>query len=520
MSISLKQAYSACLWLAERKLGIPSTEQRGNWDLTKEGDLAFSRKDLVTSLPNEYFDELSCYTGRINNENDDEFNGLFFIDASNFIDGQLFKFEDQDYFQYFSPFRKSSFFIQNGDENLDLDLTPDNIQQIQELSLLTLNELNHDSCSTENKPRLAEITAHLALSEKLLNKAFIAKGYRQDIQHKDYLEDKFAECLIETIPIETWKNKTIPNYAESALELGQLRFKELFAQCANGFHKNDPREDYLSKCECWYSHIIIENEQDFTNWIVSEVRELFPTPKHATFKPQGKGYIIQFGTDKLVEVKRNKGLNIILKLLKGYKTPIFKDDFGYSLETIHYDIIEDEINDYEISTKSQRDNNDNIIKYIRKQQNLIFWQLEKLKDHEDEIREECFYNKGNKNEINIENIKSSILSRFNKINSIKNTQTINIDKETIQRLINCDPDIFFQHKDKIKSSLNIELSSKEKSTDNIRKNIDSAIKILRKETPHFASFLDSPKSKATSGIGYNNDLFYIICSNDIQWDFG
>lgn len=500
MSISLKQAYSACLWLAERKLGIPSTEQRGNWDLTKEGYLAFSRKDLVTSLPNKYFDELSCYTGMINNENDDEFNGLFFIDASNFIDGQLFKFEDQDYFQYFSPFRKSSFLVQNGDENLDMDLNPENIQQIQKLSLLTLNELNHDSCSTENKPRLAEITAHLTLSEKLLNKDFIAKGYRQDIQHKDYLEEKFAECLIETIPIETWTNKTIPNYAESALELGQLRVKELFAQCADGFNKNDPREDYLSKCECWYSHITIENEQDFTNWIMSEVRELFPTPKHATFKPQDKGYLIQFGTDKQITVRNSIGMSLLYKVLKEYRKKSYNIGSGYSAEA------------FELDTQYDIGINTNTNKQKSKQGNE-----EKIRNQFLDILSRYFEteNLDKKEELKLFTIK--LLRQINKI-----SESDILTQDDLKTIFQRDIDWFQKHYDSIKNVIKVDKDEDNKEIDGLRKNLENALDKLKIDCPHFAYYLGSLASKKTLGLGYSKDNqeFYFICKDNIQWDFG
>ena len=114
MSISLKKAYSACLWLAERKLGIPVEEQRGEWDLeAKDKAFNWKREELVTALPFTYYENNTLYSYY-----DDEDNVC--IDASNFIDGHLFADENDNDFYRYSPNRNRQFFHPLRDEVSDI----------------------------------------------------------------------------------------------------------------------------------------------------------------------------------------------------------------------------------------------------------------------------------------------------------------------------------------------------------------------------------------------------------------
>ncbi|MCU8412446.1 hypothetical protein M2G44_17915 [Vibrio vulnificus] len=522
MPISLKQAYTACLWLAERKLGIPQEEQCGEWDLTKDKTLDVSRRDIVIHLPDAYFDINSCYFGQLCGNEDYEYGGIEFVDASNFIDGHIFRFEDQQHFQPFSPFRNSPFFMQSGDEPLALGQEPSDHFPSRDLPLLTIDELTPNSCTDEEKPYLAAVAAHLTLTSKLANKELTAYGFQRAIDDIGYLKDRKAESLKQPLPDSIWNSKTIPNYSVSAIEIGLHRHDELAALVAQT--KNADRIDYLTRCELWYSHIHLEKRADFENWLMERVRRAFPTPKKATFKPQGKGYLIQFGTDKPIEIKANNGVKIIHRLLKDYTSDTFKENYGYSLEMMSISDLEEEVSDYEISTHSQRKKAASIRKYIRKQHSLIFWYLDQLKQLElnslEELQQNQTSNDTYLSTLTHNEIKSTIFKRFNNISSINQNEVECLDPQILGMLIKMEPIEFMLQRKKIRESLNIEMSEEEKSIDTTRNTINAAVKSIKKVAPHLAFYLGSAKSKSPIGIGYNNDLFYFVCSKNITWDFG
>lgn len=499
MAISLKKAYAACLWLAERKLGIPVEQQRGEWDLTKDASLDVPRLDLITSLPNNYFDETSCYWGILNDDFEDEFTGLEFIDASNFIDGPIFKYEDQDSFYAFSPFRESRFFLPNGDEILSETESKGEVIAITPLELIEIDDLKINSSEDENKSNQAKLTAHITLTNKLATGQFAAKGYPQDIQDASYMSETPSPRLVEDIPKSVWENKAIPNYAESALELGMMRFKDLLAETAIAYSKQDEsRMEYLSTCESWYSHITVENEQDFTNWIMAEVRELLPTPTQATFKPQGKGYLVQFGSDKPTTIRNSKGISLLYKILKEYRKSSYSIGSGYSAE--------------EIAADSQFDISMNV-----KKPNAKHGYEEKLRNQFFDLLCRCFETENWEEK---EKLVSLAFKSLNEINSINDIDVLTT--ENLKTILRHDIDWFEANHDSLKQSLKVDEIEETKEIDSHRKNLENALDKLNVSCPHLAYYLGSLASKKTLGLGYSkeNEEFYFICDDDIQWDFG
>ncbi|WP_045424677.1 hypothetical protein [Vibrio jasicida] len=499
MAISLKKAYAACLWLAERKLGIPVEQQRGEWDLTKNASLDVSRLDLITSLPRNYFDETSCYWGILNDDFEDEFAGLEFIDASNFIDGPIFKYEDQDNFYAFSPFRESRFFLPNGDEILSESECKGEVISTTPLALIEIDDLKINSSEGENKSNQAKLTAHITLTSKLATGQFTAKGYHQDIQDTSHMSETPSPRLIEDIPKSVWVNKVIPNYVESALELGMMRFKDLLAETAIAYRKQDEsRMEYLSTCESWYSHITVENEQDFTNWIMAEVRKLFPTPEHATFKPQGNGYLIQFGSDKPTTVRNSKGMSLLYKILKEYRKSSYSIGSGYSAEEISAD------SQFDIGMNTKKPNSKH--GYEEKLRNQFFDLISQYFETDDWDEKEKFA--------------SAAVKLLPKINEL-NGQVV-YTKEDLLKIFRNDLDWFMKHSESLKLSSKIDEEGETKGIDSHRKNLENTLDKLKISCPHFAYYLGSLASKKALSLGYSkeNEEFYFICDDEIQWDFG
>lgn len=97
---------------------------------------------------------------------------------------------------------------------------------------------------------------------------------------------------------------------------------------------------------------------------------------------------------------------------------------------------EDDVLKYEASTAAQMRKEDNQMKYIRKLQNLIFWQLDLLKQHELELKNRkdqtntASYSSNNK--FDDEKIKNQILAKFYKIQTIKSYKDEFLDSNTLK----------------------------------------------------------------------------------------
>ncbi|EJE8549051.1 hypothetical protein M5238_003803 [Vibrio vulnificus] len=565
MSISLKKAYAACLWLAERKLGIPVEEQRGEWDLeAKDKPFNWKREELVTALPYEYF-ENSIYdyhdelhqnseveiqlneldvdepkTSKVNDETDieqlqktwDSISERVFselhqnedeqdenrqyihcVDASNIASGNLFITEKLDNFVRYSPQR------QYGDtapvlQDIEIAETVSHVPQ----PFICLD----DPIPTEyDKKALANVIAHKTLLGLLCSDVLKASGC-QDITSRQETLTQPEHIGYSAVDISTsfWGAKPIPNYEISAVEQGVNRITKINSVLTPELSMNERFK--IQENDYWIKNIQISDS--FASWLMDRVRVEFPIPKQATFKPQGKGFLVQFGTDKPIEVKGNNGVKLIYELLKNHTTSNYKEDFGYSLEMMGINEMEEDIFNYEISSPAQRRKSDNIRKYIRKQHSLIFWKLDQLKKHQLDLVESSMDSKDQIDNqvttLDINKVKSSIFQRMSHIHSINQNDVTCLDKDTLNALVESDPESFVSNRQKIKEMIKVEMSEEEKSIDNTRNTINSAVKSIAKVAPHLAFYLGSAKSRSPRGIGYNNELFYFICNHDIQWDFG
>ncbi|HCH0793150.1 TPA: hypothetical protein NKO85_003840 [Vibrio parahaemolyticus] len=565
MSISLKKAYAACLWLAERKLGIPVEEQRGEWDLeAKDKAFNWKREELVTALPYEYFensiydyhDELhhtsevviqlddldvdELEASKMNGEtdierlqetwesiseqvftdlhqSDDEQNDdaqyIHCIDVSNIVSGNLFITEKLDNFVRYSPQRQ---YGESAPVQQDLDLAkavPHTPQPYISLD---------DPIPTEYDKRvLANVIAHKTLLDLLSSDVFKASGCRDITSIKEALTQvEHIGYSTEDIPTSFWEAKPIPNYEISAVEQGINRISKINAALPLDLPISERFK--IQENDYWIKNIQVSD--NFASWLMERVRQTFPTPKTAVFKPQGKGFLVQFGTDKPMEVKSNNGVKSLYKLLKDHTTSSYKENFGYSLEMMGIDEMEGDISNYELSSPAQKRKSDNIRKYIRKQHSLIFWKLDQLKKHQLDLTESSVDKKEQIDNqaisLDMDKVKSSIFKRMNHIHSINQDDVTCLDKDTLYALIESDPESFVSNRQRIKEMIKVEMSEEEKSIDNTRNTINSAVKSIGKVAPHLAFYLGSAKSRSPRGIGYDNDLFYFASNDDIQWDFG
>ncbi|HHY0487344.1 TPA: hypothetical protein ACX3GY_003729 [Vibrio parahaemolyticus] len=571
MTTTLLKAYRACLWLAERKLGIPVEEQRGEWDLeAKDSQFEWTREELISALPYEYFenslydyhadtsqeDEIEIQLEDLDTDiglseedqileaeveeifrdiqldsssllanHDEEFTDessteIHCVDLSNIVSGPIFTTEQIDNFVRYSPIRTSGD-ITPEQSTLDSAETFPSIPQ----QILSIDDGSIDKQikNIQVSKELASAIAHHTLLNLLRSGKVEAWGYRDIAYLPEVLtqgdEHQYSKEVIEPY---FWHKKPVPNYEISAVEHGIHRgFKIAMATSDSGILYKDQKQ--ISKYDYWVKNIQLNDS--FQTWLMEKVRNEFPIPKRATFKPHGKGYLVQFGTDKEVEVKGNPGLKIIHTLLKNYCISEFRDDFGYSRELAIMDEYQEDVLDYEQATITYRKKPTNLVKYIRKQHNLIFWQLSLLKEQEyyqnqESIRNERTNEVPPSNEIDKNVIRKMIISRLNKVNRIAQNEVSCLDQKSLNFLFTVDPEDFLTNTAKYKETLKIPFTEEEKSIDNLRNTINASVKSIRKKAPHLAYFLGSAKSKTHSGIGYNNDLFYFVCKDDIEWDFG
>ncbi|EHH0804584.1 hypothetical protein J7I06_003986 [Vibrio vulnificus] len=489
MPISLKKAYSACLWLAERKLGIPVEEQRGEWDLeAKDKAFHWKREELVTALPYEYYENNTLYSYY-----DDEDNVC--IDASNFIDGHLFADENDNEFYRYSPNRNRQFFHPMRDEVSDIHHESNESLPWKELPQLTLEELTSTSCNDNDKSDLTICTAHLTLMELLQSGQISAKGFAHFPHTRETITSESNQHMLAVeLPPIYWHSNPIPNYELSAVEEGLQRHMAMISYFDKAPFK--PDWDLLSISEYWY--VDIEVSDSFTSWLMDRVRAEFPIPRKATFKPEGKNFLVQFGTDKSTTVRNSKGMSLLYKILKEYRKSSYSIGSGYSAE--------------EIAADSQFD-----IGMNTKKPNSKHGYEEKLRNQFFDLLCRCFETEDPGEKEKLVSIAVKSLSELNKSNEDDVLTTDNL-----KIILSQDIDWFEANHDSLKQMLKVDEVEETKEIDSLRKNLENALDKLKVSCPHFAYYLGSLASKKTLGLGYSkeNEEFYFICDDDIQWDFG
>ncbi|MER0369799.1 hypothetical protein ABRZ72_20290 [Vibrio vulnificus] len=489
MSISLKKAYAACLWLAERKLGIPVEEQRGEWDLeAKDKPFNWKREELVTALPFAYYENNTLYSYY-----DDEDNVC--IDASNFIDGHLFADENDNEFYRYSPNRNRQFFHPQRDEVSDIHHESNESLPWKELPQLALEELTNTPCDDTDKPALAISTAHFTLMELLQSGQISAKGFAHFTHTQETITSESNKHMqaLELPPIY-WHNNPIPNYELSAVEEGLQRHMAMISH----FDKAPFKPDWglLSVSEYWYVDIAVSDS--FASWLMDRVRAEFPMPLQATFKPEGKNFLVQFGTDKPTTVRNSKGMSLLYKILKEYRKSSYSIGSGYSAE--------------EISADSQFD-----IGMNTKKPNSKHGYEEKLRNQFFDLISQCFETDDWDEKEKFASAAVKLLPKINELNG-----QVVYTKEDLLKIFRNDLDWFIKHSESLKLSSKIDEEEETKGIDSHRKNLENTLDKLKISCPHFAYYLGSLTSKKALGLGYSkeNEEFYFICDDEIQWDFG
>ncbi|MGR2942956.1 hypothetical protein ABMX92_18500 [Vibrio vulnificus] len=489
MSISLKKAYSACLWLAERKLGIPVEGQRGEWDLeAKDKTFHWKREELVTALPYEYYENNTLYSYY-----DDEDNVC--IDASNFIDGHLFADENDNEFYRYSPNRNRQFFHPMRDEVSDIHHESNESLPWKELPQLTLEELTSTSCNDNDKSDLAICTAHLTLMELLQSGQVSAKGFAHFTHTRETITSESNQHMLAVeLPPIYWHSNPIPNYELSAVEEGLQRHMAMISYFDKAPFK--PDWDLLSISEYWY--VDIEVSDSFTSWLMDRVRAEFPIPRKATFKPEGKNFLVKFGTDKRTTVRNSKGMSLLYKILKEYRKNSYRIGSGYTAE--------------EIAADSQFD-----IGMNTKTSNAKHGYEEKLRNQFFDLLCRCFETEDPGEKEKLVSLATKSLFEINKINDVDVLTT-----DSLKTILRKDIDWFEANHESLKQMLKVDEIEETKEIDSHRKNLENALEKLKVSCPHFAYYLGSLASKKTLGLGYSkeNEEFYFICDDDIQWDFG
>ncbi|EDL51448.1 hypothetical protein VSAK1_09148 [Vibrio mediterranei AK1] len=539
MSISLKKAYSACLWLAERKLGIPVEEQRGEWDLeAKDKAFNWKREELVTALPYEYF-ENSIYdyhdelhqasevtvqlddldidepkVSKVSGENDlellqdtwesiskqvftdlhqsdddqdDDTQYIHCIDVSNIASGNLFINEKLDNFVRYSPQR------QYGDtapvlQDIEIAETVPHAPQ----AFIYLD----DPIPTEHDKRaIANVIAHNTLLDLLSSDVFKASGYRDITSIKETLtQAEHIGYSTEDIPASFWEAKPIPNYEISAVEQGVNRISKINSVLPLDIPVNERFK--LQKNDYWIKNIQISD--NFASWLMDRVRVEFPIPEKVTFKPEGKNFLVQFGTDKRTTVRNSKGMSLLYKILKEYRKSSYSMGSGYSTDEIEQDI------QHELGMSTKKLNTKH--GYEEKLRNEFYNLLSRYFETDDWDEKLDLASSANK-----------LLSQINDINGIDI-----FTQDYLKEILKKDTDWFIKHGESLKLSSKIDEAEETKEIDSLRKNLENALDKLKASCPHFAYYLGSLASKKALGLGYSkeNEEFYFICDDDIEWDFG
>lgn len=583
MSISLKKAYRACLWLAEHKIGVPVNERQGQWDLTKENDEEFSwqRSDLVAALPLEYYEQSPYYYYKQVDVPD--YHAITSLYENNMSEKQeegshtalnvLNKDQQELVKEEIPPIDKSEGIKDLA--NLILEaITPN--EYISDDESCDDGLIYIDASNFIDGPLFSdEVSEYFERFSPNRNKAFYRPNNQLMVEMKNPSNvEKLSKLAIPTCQFDDDNYPTVKDNQKAVLAsvMAHCTLTELLKNDevkARGhilltptnegisdkppttskeedigflFWKDNPIPNYeISAAEAGLprQHRIlmhIENspypiDENFISqcefWYksinISDSFESWHMQRVREIYPSPETATFKLENGKYL-IQYGTDAAVEIKVSKGL-TLIHKIMTTYNMK---------EFNEEYVGLSPFIHARDEIEADYLNYRSMSIGKRSKPDSLKKRIRKEqnfiywqlCLKYKFMKetNYDRDEDEGKDTVERINKniryrIKEIESMESEYGNTSLISKYIDTTPEIFYDNQELIKKLLKIELDDHEKDFDNIRKNIENACDRLAKETPHFAKHIGPLKSESRQGIGYVNGEFYYVSNKKTKWEF-
>lgn len=552
-SVSLRKAYQACLWLAERELGVPDESRQGVWDLADNAELIMDRRAVIEELGEGHF--LNTLYHLVN---------LSLIDLSNSIDGPI-SFSQGELLEESRfvvggphPITKAddvdrqladeidSLLYQSAIEDSALERVgvieskeavkgnqvteerrSDDLSESEIASLMAgLKKVAKEVSTGKRQIRpdtqkakapthiTAQITAHQMLLELLIKGQIKATGY-------EVIESNALQCLTDKKELNTslnitsrfWADNPFPHYAFSALHHGPGQNSYFQKRCEDKGLKYDP--EMISRKEYWLSNI--EVDQRFVDWYMPTLREVFPMPTAATLKPQGDKYLIQFGTDPERLVKANDGLKYIRQIIRSATVRRVDSQEGIQpgiIKTLEAfdNISEEQKKDLQ---KEYTKAKDDVARdrFIRKQKQQLYHQIKLYIAHK--FHPESLKNKS----YTLEQTERYLLKKANALSALS-TPLESDHSHTVKQIVEATDFEETPTEEELKEEFARNLNQEEKDLFNYQRKIQDNLKAIKLQCPHFCYHIGAVHKGLQYGLVLTNTGFVYCPGEKIRWDLG
>lgn len=384
LTIPLKNAFQAILWLIEKEHNIPDEDVNGWWNVAQaNSNISWPEySKIIKELGYDYF-ENSIYRGVTTSINlSNEYDGDILITESNEVftqdrssnealgeqlsewlhfetDKELSRYAHTDFQRKDEDYVVKGTKAGSGVSKLVDSLTDDQFldkaaalckkldkQKVQN----TLVKPFDDKTST---PERLHALAHTKLLFWLIDGDVQVEGTPTVIQLKnDLFKTPASTALYQPISQELWRRRPLSHYELDALHFGEshkLYFTQHVLQGNVGLGNTLKTEH-----EFWFNNLRVQ-EASFIEKIAPLITRHFPTPQKASMRQRGKHYIINFGHDIDVRVKASIGLTA-LKIIILHTDAKSNDSEGISA------ILLDDLKNAALGTGSLEDYYTDVIK--------------------------------------------------------------------------------------------------------------------------------------------------------------
>jgi len=556
LTIPLKNAFQAVLWLTEKEYNVSDEDIKGWWNVVQPNSKAVwpQYTQIVQALGYNYF-ENSIYRGVTTSVNlTNEFDGDILITENNDVvtqerltnealgeelsewlhyetDKELSRYAHTD-FQPKEDYVVKTTKIKTGVSKLVDSLTDDEFldKAVALCKKIDSQKANitfpeNSECQSLSQEQLNAL-AHTKLLFWLINGDVQVEGTPVVIHSKnDLFKTPTSTAIFKTLAPELWRRYPLPHYEIDSLHFGEshkLYYTQQLLQGNAGLGHTLKAEH-----EFWFNNLRV-HETSFIQKIAPLITRHFPTPEKASIKQRGKHYIINFGHDVDVKVKASIGLTA-LKILILHTNAKSNDSEGIaatllddlknvalgtgSLEDYYYDVVkgneytnEDDEDQQETNYSKVSENNLKIRVITDKLKNAVkeYWLLDK--DERSLREQQCDLIKQLSHRVDVLNHSDNILPMVDELLNDKHNQKT---KEELLSYV-----LPLSRED------DIEKAKQRKLRNSLWKGITTALDNIQYDCPHFYYHMRGLGAGSLAGAArqhHGNTLIYQT-EHQIKWD--
>lgn len=556
LTIPLKNAFQAVLWLTEKEHNVSDEDIKGWWNVAQPNSKAVwpQYTQIVQALGYNYF-ENSIYRGVTKSVNlTNEFDGDILITENNDVVTQerltnealgeelsewLHYETDKELSRYaHSDFQPKEDYVvkkikgKTGVSKLVNSLTDNEFLDKAAALCKNLDSKKVNITFPDNSeckllsPEQLNALAHTKLLFWLISGDVQVEGTPAVIQSKnDLFKTPTSTAIYQPLAPELWRRYPLPHYEIDALHFGESHKLYFTQQVLQGY--TEISHTLKAEHEFWFNNLRV-HETSFIQKIAPLITRHFPTPEKASIKQRGKHYIINFGHDVDVKVKASIGLTA-LKILILHTNAKSNDSEGIaatllddlknvalgtgSLEDYYYDVVkgneytnEDDEDQQETNYSKVSENNLKIRVITDKLKNAVkeYWLLDKdersLREQQSDLIKQLSHR------VDVLNHSDNILPMVDELLNDKHNQKT---KEELLSYV-----LPLSRED------DIEKAKQRKLRNSLWKGITTALDNIQYDCPHFYYHMRGLGAGSLAGAArqhHGNTLIYQT-EYQIKWD--